>query len=117
MSLNNNTTNGRRKNKSQNSHRIASTQQTENHTIPTAINFQWKEIIRIMNMQKAVATIAQNNYEEVIIGRRCSDLNEKVQTVYSKLNYKSQAFTKRKFVVLKSEFQKMEFLDYNHFPT
>jgi hypothetical protein len=93
------------------------TQQRENQEIPTTINFQWKEIIRIMNTQKAVTTIAQNNYDEVIISRRCSDPNEKVQSIYSKLNYKSQAFTKRKFVVLKSEFLKMEFLDYNHFST
>ncbi|MDR3268479.1 MAG: hypothetical protein LBT83_05380, partial [Tannerella sp.] len=62
-------------------------------------------------------TIAQNKYDEVIIIRRCSDPNEKVQAIYSKLNYKFQPFTKRKFVVHKSEFQKMNFFDYNHFPT
>jgi hypothetical protein len=93
------------------------TKQQDNRDIPTTINFQWKEIIRIMNTQKAVTTIAQNNYDEVIISRRCSDPNEKVQAIYNKLKYKSQPFTKRKFVVHKSEFLKMEFFDYNHFPT
>jgi hypothetical protein len=70
-----------------------------------------------MNTQKAVTTIAQNNYDEVIIIRRCSDPNEKVQAIYRKLNYKMQPFTKRKFVVHKSEFLKLDFFDYNHFPT
>jgi hypothetical protein len=68
-----------------------------------------------MNTQKAVTTTAQNNYDEVITTRRCSDPNEKVQAIYSKLNYKSQPFSKRKFVVHKSEFLKMESFDYNHF--
>ncbi|MDR3340608.1 MAG: hypothetical protein LBT25_11075, partial [Candidatus Symbiothrix sp.] len=58
------------------------------------------------NKSKTGSTIAQNNYDEVIISRRCSDTSEKVQAIYSKLNYKSQPFTKRKFVVHKSEFLK-----------
>jgi hypothetical protein len=91
------------------------TQQQDNKNIPTTINFQWKEIIRIMNTQKAVTTTAQNRYDEVIISRRCSDPNEKVQAIYNKLNYKSQPFTKRKFVVIKSEFLKMEYFDYRCF--
>jgi len=48
----------------------------------------------------------------MILIRRCSEPNEKVQTTYNKLKYKSQPFTKRKFVVHKSEFQKMEYLIY-----
>jgi hypothetical protein len=87
------------------------TQQQDNHKDTTIINFQWKEIIRIMNTQKAVTTTAQNRYDEVIISRRCSDTNEKVQAIYNKLKYKSQPFTKRKFVVHKSEFLKMEIFD------
>jgi hypothetical protein len=65
--------------------------------VPTTINFQWKEIIRIMNTQKAVTSTAQNNYDEVIITCRCSDPNEKVQAIYSKLNYKPYPFTNRNF--------------------
>jgi hypothetical protein len=83
----------------------------------TSIHFQWKEIIRIMNTQKAVTTIAQNNYEEVILIRRCSDPNEKVQAIYDKLKYKAHPFSKRKFVVHKSEFLKSDLIDYNYFLT
>ncbi|MDR3269514.1 MAG: hypothetical protein LBT83_10680, partial [Tannerella sp.] len=72
-------------------------QPQDNQEDPASINFQWKEIIRIMNTQKAVTTIAQNKYDEVIIIRRCSDPNEKVQAIYSKLNYKFQPFTNRNF--------------------
>ena len=81
-------------------------------TKETLINFCWKEIVRMMNTQKAVTTTAQNNYEEVILIRRCSEPNEKVQAIYDKLKYKSQAFTKRKFVVHKSELKKMEYMIY-----
>jgi hypothetical protein len=89
----------------------------DSQEVPATIRVQWREIIRIMNTQKAATTIAQNRYDEVIIIRRCSDPNEKVQAIYSKLSYQPQPFTKRKFVVHKSEFEKMDFLDYNHFPT
>ena len=75
------------------------------------INFQWREIIRIMNTQKSVLTVSQNRYDEVIISRRCSDPTAKVEAIYRRLKYKSQPFTKRKFVVHKSEFQKMELAD------
>ena len=43
------------------------------------IHCQWNEIVRIMNTQKAVSTLAQNNSEEVIQIRRCSEPNEKVK--------------------------------------
>jgi hypothetical protein len=78
----------------------------------TPINFCWKEIVRILNTQKAVTTTAQNNYEEIILIRRCSEPTAKVQAIYDKLKYKPQPFTKRKFVVHKSELQKMEYLIY-----
>jgi predicted nucleotidyltransferase component of viral defense system len=36
---------------------------TEDQTdITPVINFQWKEILRIMNTQKAVMTVSQNRY-------------------------------------------------------
>jgi hypothetical protein len=95
----------------------ATAKQEENKPKTTSINFQWKEIIRVMNTQKAVTTIAQNNYDEVIIIRRCSDPNEKVQAIYDMLNYKAQPFYKRKFVVHSSVFLKSVSFDYNHFPT
>ena len=78
----------------------------------TPINFCRKEIVRIMNTQKAVTTTAQNNYEEIILIRRCSEPNAKVQAFYNRLKYKSQPFTKRKFVVHKSKLKQMEYLKY-----
>jgi hypothetical protein len=65
-----------------------------------------------MNTQKAVTTTAQNNYEEIILIRRCSDPNTKVLAIYDKLKFKIQPFTKKKFVVHSSEIQKMEYLIY-----
>ena len=81
----------------------------------TPVNFQWKEIIRIMNTQKSVMTVSQNRYDEVIITRRCSDPTPKAEAIYQRLKYKSKPFTKRKFVVHKSEFIKMELEDLQRF--
>jgi len=86
---------------------------TDTETMP--INFQWKEIIRIMNTQKSVLTVSQNRFDEVIITRRCSDPTAKAEAIYRHLKYKSQPFTKRKFVVHKSEFLKMDLADLQMF--
>lgn len=56
-----------------------------------------------MNTQKAVTTSAQNDKDELILIRRCTDPNQKVQMLYDALKYKYAPFTKKKFVVLKSE--------------
>jgi hypothetical protein len=89
------------------------TDETETDTAP--IHFQWKEIIRIMNTQKSVLTVSQNVYDEVIVSRRCSDPAPKVAAIYHRLKYKPQPFTKRKFVVHKSEFQKIDLADLQRF--
>ena len=75
------------------------------------INSQWTEIVRIMNTQKAVTTLAQNDKDQVIQIRRCSDPNEKVQKLYDALKYKYAPFTKKKSVVLKSEFREHQITD------
>jgi hypothetical protein len=64
-----------------------------------------------MNVQKSVLTVSQNRYEEVIVSRRCSELPLKVEALYRRLKYKPCPFTKRKFVVHKSEFKKMDVYD------
>ena len=73
-----------------------------------SINYhsQWKEIIRIMNTQKAVTTVSQNRYDQVIISHRCSEPKPNVDAIYRRLNYKSKPNINRKFVVHKSDFQK-----------
>ncbi|MCL2649796.1 MAG: hypothetical protein FWD60_02070, partial [Candidatus Azobacteroides sp.] len=74
-------------------------------------------IIRIMNTQKAVTTVSQNRYDEVIISHRCSEPTAKVNAIYRHLKYKTKPYTNRKFVVHKSEFQKLDAVDLYLFPT
>ena len=69
------------------------------------IHSGWSEIVRIMNTQKAVTTLAQNEKDDVIQIRRCSEPNQKVQKLYDALKYKYAPFIKKKSVVLKSEFR------------
>lgn len=78
------------------------------------IHYEWKEIVRIMNTQKAVTTIAQNKQEEIIIIRKCSNPNQKVKQIYDKLSYRYYPFKKKKFVVHKTFFENMEFIDYQN---
>ena len=85
--------------------------------MPEKNNSQWKEIIRILNTQKTVTTVSQNRYEQVIISHRCSDPTPKVEAIYRRLKYKPKPNTNRKFVVHKSEFQKMDNIDIYLFPT
>ncbi len=68
----------------------------------------WSEIVRIMNTQKAVTTLAQNDKDQVIQIRRCSEPNQKVQTLYDALKYKHAPFIKKKSVVLKSELREVQ---------
>jgi biopolymer transport protein ExbD len=75
-------------------------------------NFQWREIVRIMNTQKAVMTVSQNRYDEVIVSIRTSDPSRKVQDIYDRLHYKLRPYSKRKFVVHRSEFEKLDIADF-----
>jgi len=72
------------------------------------INHQWNEIIRLMNTQKAVTTTAQNNCEQIIQIRRCSEPNDKVMMIYHTLNYQSIPFKTKKVVVHKSLFKNFD---------
>ena len=75
------------------------------------INSGWSEIVRIMNTQKAVTTLAQNHVEEVIKIRRCSEPNQKVIQLYDALNYKYAPFKKKKSVVHKTEIYECQFIE------
>jgi hypothetical protein len=72
------------------------------------INPQWNEIVRIMNTQKVITTIAQNKSDHLIIIRKCSEPNEKVRLIYQALKYKIIPFKKKKVVVHKSELENSE---------
>ncbi len=74
------------------------------------VNHGWKEIVRTMNTQKAVTTVAQNIDEEIISIRRCSEPTPKVKQLYDALNYRYAPFTIKKSVVHKPEIKKPESL-------
>lgn len=67
------------------------------------INHQWIEIVRIMNTQKMVTTTMENQYEQTIVVRQCSEPTQKVSSIYQSLNYKDKPFSRKKFVVPQNE--------------
>jgi hypothetical protein len=67
------------------------------------IRNDWREIVRMMNTQKCVTTIAQNKSDEVINVRKCSEPEEKAKQIYDALNFKYVPFVRKKSVVLKTE--------------
>ncbi len=75
------------------------------------IHMGWREIIRTMNTQKAVTTLAQNVHNQVIMIRRCSEPNPNVRRIYDALKYKYAPFVKKKYVVHKSELDDCQFID------
>lgn len=75
------------------------------------IHSGWREIVRTMNTQKAVTTLAQNVHDEVIMIRRCSEPNQHVRRLYDALKYKYAPFIKRKSVVHKSELENCQSID------
>ena len=88
---------------------------TVRHQLKTkGINSGWREIVRTMNTQKAVTTLAQNVHDEVIMIRRCSEPNQNVRNIYDALKYKYAPFVKRKSVVHKSELDDCQFIEQQH---
>ena len=75
------------------------------------IHSGWREIVRVMNTQKAVTTLAQNISDEVIMIRRCSEPNLNVRQIYDALKFKYAPFVKKKSVVHKSELEDSQFID------
>lgn len=61
-----------------------------------------------MNTQKCVTTIAQNNKDEIIWMRRCSEPDPKVKQIYDALKYKYEPFVRKKSVVHKPELFKSQ---------
>jgi hypothetical protein len=75
------------------------------------IHSGWREIVRTMNTQKAVTTLAQNIHDEVITIRRCSEPYQPVRKLYDALKYKYAPFKKKKSVVHKSELNQCQFTE------
>ncbi len=75
------------------------------------IHSGWREIVRTMNTQKAVTTLAQNTYDEAIMIRRCSEPTQSVKKLYDALKYKYAPFVKKKSVVHKSELENCQVIE------
>lgn len=74
------------------------------------INHDWQEIMRIANTQKLVTTEIKDVLENTIEIKKCSEPSPKLKKIYLALNYKKCPFTRKKFVVPKSEILKQDFL-------
>jgi len=62
-----------------------------------------------------VTTLAQNQVEEVIKIRRCSDPNQKVIQLYDALKFKYAPFKKKKSVAHKSELEDLQIIEQHDF--
>ncbi len=72
------------------------------------INYNWQEVVRIMNTQKAVTTTMVNQYNQTVVIRQCSEPTVENSKIYTALNFKSKPFTRKKFVVPPDEIKKNE---------
>jgi hypothetical protein len=73
-----------------------------------SINNEWRDIVRIMNSQKIVTTTMENEYDQQIIIRQCSEPTDQANKIYTALKYKPQPFSRRKSVVPLPEIKKNE---------
>lgn len=62
------------------------------------INHGWSEIVRIMNTQKMVTTTVENTKGDIIQIRQCSEPNQDISDIYSKLKYQSIPLPRKKSV-------------------
>jgi len=67
---------------------------------------EWREIVRIMNIQKCVTTTVENTKEETISVRQCTEPTQQVKQIYNMMNYKYVPFHRKKSVVLPAEIYK-----------
>jgi transposase len=70
------------------------------------IKNEWRDIVRIMNTQKMVTTTMENDCEQQIIIRQCSEPTVEVQEIYEALKYKTKPFCRKKSVVPLNNFSK-----------
>jgi hypothetical protein len=70
------------------------------------INSDWREIVRIANTQKCVTTCIENDKEQTISIRKCSEPATNLRKIYDALKYKYAPFVRRKSVVPPDELKK-----------
>ena len=71
----------------------------------------WSEIVRVMSTQKIVTTSVENDKNQIIHIRKCSEPTAKVKLIYDALGYKYAPFIRKKSVVNKNEFSKYSIVD------
>lgn len=76
------------------------------------IHSDWREVVRIMSMQKCVTTTMVNNKGEHLWIRTCSKPQEKVGMIYQALGIKEAPFIRKKSVVHKNEIEKTDKRDF-----
>jgi hypothetical protein len=79
------------------------------------IKNEWRDIVRIMNTQKMVTTTMNNEYDQQIIIRQCSEPTDEVNKIYTALQYKPKPFTRKKSVVPLPEIKKAQTHQYQPF--
>jgi len=79
------------------------------------IRFNWSELVRIMNTQKTVTTSVENDRNQIIRIRKCSEPSEKVKLIYNALGYRQAPFIRKKSVVNKTEIKKNKIADLLNF--
>ena len=67
------------------------------------VNFDWREIIRVMNTQKCVTTSIRNINDKVISVRKCTEPTLKTKGIYDLLDFKHAPFYRKKSVVPPAE--------------
>jgi hypothetical protein len=72
------------------------------------INNEWRDVVRIMNTQKMVTTTMNNEYDQQIIIRQCSEPTNQVNEIYTALQYKPKPFARKKSVVPLAEIKKAQ---------
>jgi len=75
------------------------------------ITSDWRELVRVMNTQKCVTTVMDNDRGQRIAVRCCSKPEPKVALIYDVLQMKQAPYIRKKSVVLKIEPDKNRFFD------
>ena len=65
-----------------------------------------------MNTQKVVTTSVENDKNQTVLIRKCSEPQEKVKLIYDTLGYKYAPFIRKKSVVNRTKLKKMKLLIY-----
>ncbi len=72
------------------------------------IKNQWIDLVRIMSAQKTVTTTMNNEYNQQVIIRQCSEPTGEVSKIYAALQYKTKPFSRKKSVVPLPELKKSQ---------